>query len=522
MEIGEKKQVIEAVRSGTARVVVARTFKVSPSTVTRIMEDEARISNTLDNTTQKRRPILYPELDVLVHEWVDRQLDLGVQNRTPVILDVRAIHNEAQNIAAENGMDIIVHRSWVSRFIERHGLSSREISGEALSVNPETVQTWLDVEWPALASRYQPCDIFNADETGLCYRTLPHRTLAYRRMNVVGAKSPKDRITVLLAVSMLGEKRRPVVVGKFARPHALRNQTYDNVRYVSSPAAWMTRSLFRDELRDWDAELRSINRRILLIVDNVSTHKNLGISLTNIELAYFPPNTTSMLQPLDAGVIRSFKAHYLHQLSFMQRQMLNNGLPFLPNMHHALTFTVSSWAEVSQSCITNCFRHVKLTQDPSVDSSVERILEQDADEGDSALSEGSPVEDVSERAIMNELRWISSEVRRLFSTESDFLEFLKLSDIEPSDEREDPNPDTNEEELPEETLTTAFTVNLPPLKELCVMMASIEEFLRVNDVDGNVRTISQAKDLLEKKRCESMRQTTIDFPNLGNTLTNQN
>ena len=194
LEIGEKKQVIEAVRSGTARVVVARTFKVSPSTVTRIMEDEARISNTLDNTTQKRRPILYPELDVLVHEWVDRQLDLGVQNRTPVILDVRAIHNEAQNIAAENGMDIIVHRSWVSRFIERHGLSSREISGEALSVNPETVQTWLDVEWPALASRYQPCDIFNADETGLCYRTLPHRTLVYRRMNVVGAKSPKDRI----------------------------------------------------------------------------------------------------------------------------------------------------------------------------------------------------------------------------------------------------------------------------------------------------------------------------------------
>ena len=34
------------------------------------------------------------------------------------------------------------------------------------------------------------------------------------------------------------------------------------------------------------------------------------INLTNIKLVYLPPNTTAHLQPMDAGVINSFKAKY--------------------------------------------------------------------------------------------------------------------------------------------------------------------------------------------------------------------
>ena len=38
--------------------------------------------------------------------------------------------------------------------------------------------------------------------------------------------------------------------------------------------------------------------------------KPVNISLTNIELVYLPPNTTAHLQPMDAGIIHSFKAKY--------------------------------------------------------------------------------------------------------------------------------------------------------------------------------------------------------------------
>ena len=42
-------------------------------------------------------------------------------------------------------------------------------------------------------------------------------------------------------------------------------------------------------------------------MDNVPCHP-VDIILSNIRLQYFPPNTTSVLQPLDQGIIRAFKS----------------------------------------------------------------------------------------------------------------------------------------------------------------------------------------------------------------------
>ncbi|XP_055308291.1 tigger transposable element-derived protein 6-like [Sitodiplosis mosellana] len=45
-------------------------------------------------------------------------------------------------------------------------------------------------------------------------------------------------------------------------------------------------------------------RKILLFLDNASSHPHLKLS--NIELVFLPPNTTSHTQPLDQGIINSF------------------------------------------------------------------------------------------------------------------------------------------------------------------------------------------------------------------------
>jgi hypothetical protein len=46
-----------------------------------------------------------------------------------------------------------------------------------------------------------------------------------------------------------------------------------------------------------------------LLVDNCPAHTVLE-KLQNIKLVFLPANTTSMLQPMDQGVIRSLKCHY--------------------------------------------------------------------------------------------------------------------------------------------------------------------------------------------------------------------
>ena len=49
-------------------------------------------------------------------------------------------------------------------------------------------------------------DVFNADETALFFRTLPNRSLVEKSKKLIGSKLFKERITVLLATSVTGEK----------------------------------------------------------------------------------------------------------------------------------------------------------------------------------------------------------------------------------------------------------------------------------------------------------------------------
>jgi len=52
--------------------------------------------------------------------------------------------------------------------------------------------------------------------------------------------------------------------------------------------------------------------KILLILDNAPRHPPLiGNLHPNIKVAFLPPNTTSLIKPMDQGVTAAFKAYYL-------------------------------------------------------------------------------------------------------------------------------------------------------------------------------------------------------------------
>ena len=71
-----------------------------------------------------------------------------------------------------------------------------------------------------------------------------------------------------------------------------------------------------------DSVLTKINRKmapakrnILFFMHNAPCHlENFVVSYSNIKVVFLPKNTTSRLQPLDAGIIRNFKVKYRKRL----------------------------------------------------------------------------------------------------------------------------------------------------------------------------------------------------------------
>ena len=85
---------------------------------------------------------------------------------------------------------------------------------------------------------------------------------------------------------------------------------------------------------------------------------------TNIELIYFEPNLTPYVQPLDAGIIRCFKAHYRKAFCACAIDMDDAGEEdiYKINLLEDMLMARQAWDAVSPETIANCWRHTVITQ----------------------------------------------------------------------------------------------------------------------------------------------------------------
>ena len=335
---------------------LAKQYGISECTISLIMSKKDEIledSHDHLNFKKKRRRLCKNEvIESCLYEWFLENRKESVPISGPILM------SKASDFAALNGIkDFIPNTGWLHRFKARHNIRQHKISGESDSVNTLETQVWLDKVFPSLIDGYDPSCIYNADETGLFYKMLPEYTLDTIGEKTSGCKKSKERITILFCINADGsDKCVPLVISKAKKPRCFNGVKTLPVHYEANSNAWMTQDLFRNWLLQLNNRMLKLNKKIVLFLDNFSGHKIDNMPLSNIKIHFYPPNCTSVLQPLDQGIIRSFKSKYrtrvlMQIISKIDFKESSDEI----NVYQAILYISMAWKQVSQETIKNCF-----------------------------------------------------------------------------------------------------------------------------------------------------------------------
>jgi hypothetical protein len=189
---------------------------------------------------------------------------------------------------------------------------------------------------------------------------MPNKTYAIKDGVCKFGKQSKERITLLVGANMNGSEKWPLlVIGNSEHPRCHKELTHLPIKYYSNASAWMTCEIFLDYFGKINSKLMLNNRKIVLFIDNCACHPPY-LLFSNIKIVFLPPNTTSVLQPMDAGVIKVFKVYYRLYAARKIISIIENGYQI-----HATTITLlmaismacNACSDLSTATISNCFRH---------------------------------------------------------------------------------------------------------------------------------------------------------------------
>ena len=221
---------------------------------------------------------------------------------------------------------------------------------------------WAETTLPTILSSYHLKDIFNMDKFGLFYQCLPDRSYHLKGEKCSGGKHSKTRLTGLAAGNPFGERLPMSVIWKLKIPRCFKGAKHLPCRYRNQAKSWMSSELFEEWVRELDRKFGVEKRKITMIINNCKAHlhvENLGW----VELIFLPPNTTSVTQPMDQGIIRLLKAKYrsLAMKKVISALEEKKALPKF-SVLSAMFMLRKAWDAIPNSTFNNCFRKAGISQ----------------------------------------------------------------------------------------------------------------------------------------------------------------
>ncbi len=209
-EIIQYKEEFKSATHADLKFHFDRKFKVSIGlrTIGGILSSKDKILNDSANAFDGVKKIVKPanpDLEKALELWCDNQELINNPISEAMIKSQAEIF--AKNLNIEN---FKLSNGTLSRFKKRMGIKCRNVQGEMGDTNIDDYSTYIE-NLRKILNTYNPSDIYNMDETGLYYRSVPIRTNS--KNPIRGCKKLLHRVTLLLVVSLTGEKLKPEDLG---------------------------------------------------------------------------------------------------------------------------------------------------------------------------------------------------------------------------------------------------------------------------------------------------------------------
>ena len=264
---------------------------------------------------------MYHKLDSALYLCFQQQREKGIPVTGSILLEkATKFHSFLYPESPNKTFNASYGFQW--RFCNRFGIKSLAISGEKASADVAADDKFVSF-FNDLTNGYSLNQIFNCDEIGLFYKMLPGRTLTTIHSDLSGTKRAKELVIINACSNASGSIKLPLLfIGKAKNPRCSRRieKSALPVVYRSQKNTWVDtvilnnwfQNCFVHEVKKKLAQLGQ-EPKALMLLDNCSAHPNENELVSNdgqIVARFLPPNVTSLIPPVDQGVLECLKRIY--------------------------------------------------------------------------------------------------------------------------------------------------------------------------------------------------------------------